>query len=296
MTESGQNRNASVALVLALLLITFLGIYLFIFHPWWFPAPAAADASALDHQLTVALWVLGGLFIAGQLLLAVLLLRSRSKRSANYSQGNWRFEIIWTILIAVLFFWFNLAGNRVWSEIRIHQPADNGSVQVEVTGAQFQWYFRYPGPDGTWGHIDAQKFSKPQEGNPLGIDPNDPAGKDDIVSSSLVLPVNQDVDLLLRAQDVIHSLFIPAMRFKQDTVPGMEVHAHIRPTQLGTFEIVCSQLCGLGHYRMHAVARVVTEGEFKEWLKERESRVSEDERSAPEPQPKPNLTTETLKH
>lgn len=272
-----QITNASLALVVALLLITLLGIYLFIFHPWWFPAAAAADAIPLDHQLTVALCVLGGLFIAGQLLLAILLFRSRSKRSANYSKGNWRFEITWTLLIAALFFWFNLAGNRVWSEIRIHQLADNHSIQVEVTGAQFQWYFRYPGPDGRWGHIEPQKFAKPQEGNPLGIDPDDPAGKDDIVSSSLVLPVNQDVDLLLRAQDVIHSLFIPAMRFKQDTVPGMDVHAHIRPTQLGTFEVVCSQLCGLGHYRMHAVARVVTEEEFKEWLKDREPKVSADE-------------------
>jgi cytochrome c oxidase subunit II len=262
-----------VALVLALLLITLLGIYLFVFHPWWFPAAAAADASALDHQLALALWVLGALFVAGQLVLAVLLFRARSKRFATYSQGSWRLEITWTVLIAILFFWFNLTGNRVWSEIKSHQPGDNHSVQVEVTGAQFQWYFRYPGADDTWGRTDAQKFAKPDEGNPLGLVPDDPAGKDDIVSTSLVLPVNQDVDLLLRAQDVIHSLFIPAMRFKQDTVPGMDVHAHLKPLQTGTFEIVCSQLCGLGHYRMRAVARVVTEEEFEKWLKERGKRT-----------------------
>ena len=261
--------NPSLALVFALLLIAVAGVYLFAFHPWWFPAAAAADARPLDHQLTVALWVLGGLFIAGHLVLAFLLFRRRSKRDAVYYPGSWRWEITWTVLIAALFFWFNVIGNRVWSEIKIHQPADNQSIQVEVTGVQFQWYFRYPGNDSTWGRTDAQKFANPSEGNPLGIDPGDPAGRDDIVSSSLVLPVNRDVDLVLRAQDVIHSLFIPAMRFKQDTVPGMDVHAHLKPLQTGTFEIVCSQLCGLGHYRMHAMAKVVTEEEFEKWLKER---------------------------
>jgi cytochrome c oxidase subunit 2 len=270
--QKSRNTNSSLAVVLALGLISVSGIYQFAFHPWWLPAATAADAQSLDHQFTVALWVLGGLFIAGHLVLAVLLFRRRSKRDAIYSHGSWRWEITWTFLIAALFFWFNVTGNRVWSEIKIHQPATNQSIQVEVTGVQFQWYFRYPGNDSTWGHTDAQKFANPSEGNPLGIDPGDPVGKDDIVSTSLVLPVNRDADLLLRAQDVIHSLFIPAMRFKQDTVPGMDVHAHLKPLQTGTFEIVCSQLCGLGHYRMHALVKVVTEEEFEKWLKERGDR------------------------
>lgn len=266
--------NSSLALVLALILIAVAGIYLFAFHPWWFPPAIAADAKPLDHQLIVALWVLGGLFVAGHLVLAVLLFR-RSKLDAVYSHGSWRWEIIWTVLIATLFFWFNVTGNRVWSEIKIHQPANNQSIQVEVTGVQFLWYFRYPGNDSTWGHTDAQKFASPSEGNPLGIDPGDPAGKDDIVSATLVLPVNRDVYLLLRAQDVIHSLFIPAMRFKQDTVPGMDVRAHLKPLQTGSFEIVCSQLCGLGHYRMHAVVKVVTEEEFEKWLQEKSKSTTE---------------------
>lgn len=257
----------AIALLLALLLIALLSVYLFGFHPWWFPAVAAADGAAIDHQFTVALWVLGGLFIAGQLVLALVVFRARRKGPAAYSHGNWRFEIIWTVGIAALFFWFNIGGERLWSEIKIYQPATNDAIQVEVTGTQFQWYFRYPGPDNTWGRTDPQRLAKPDEGNPLGIDPEDPAGKDDIVSSSLVLPAGQDVELSLRAQDVIHSVFIPAMRFKQDAVPGMEVHAHLKPVRTGVFEIACSQLCGLGHYRMRAEMKVVTEEEFKQWLK-----------------------------
>jgi len=118
-----------------------------------------------------------------------------------------------------------------------------------------------------FGRIDAQKFAKPDEGNPLGIDPGDPAGRDDILSTAMIVPVGHSVHLHLRAQEVIHSLFIPAMRFKQDTVPGMEIHSHFTPTQIGNYEIACAELCGLGHYRMRAVVRVVSEQEFENWLR-----------------------------
>jgi len=261
-----------VAVPLVLVLITVSTVWLFVVRPFWFPSAVAANTAVLDHQFSIALLLLGALFVAGQLVLAVLVLRGRSRRSAAYSQGSWRFEITWTFLIATLFFWFNIAGARVWSEIKIHHAATD-SIQVEVTGVQFQWYFRYPGPDATWGHVDAQKFARANEGNPLGIDPDDPAARDDIVSASLVLPVNHDIDLTLRSQDVIHSVFIPAMRFKQDAVPGMDIHAHLRPLQTGTFEIACSQLCGLGHYRMRAAVKIVSDEEFKQWLKGHETKA-----------------------
>ena len=145
--------------------------------------------------------------------------------------------------------------------------ARDGPSRCAPTGAQFQWYFRYPGPDGVFGRTDAQKFARPEEGNPLGIVPADPAGRDDITSASLVLPANRDVELILRAQDVIHSLFIPAMRFKQDAVPGMTIRRELRPVETGNYEIACAELCGTGHYRMRAVARVVSQEQFAAWLK-----------------------------
>jgi cytochrome c oxidase subunit 2 len=83
----------------------------------------------------------------------------------------------------------------------------------------------------------------------------------------MFLPVGHTVQLHLRAQDVVHSLFIPAMRFKQDTVPGMEILSHFTPTKIGVYEIACAELCGLGHYRMRAVVRVVSEEDFEKWLK-----------------------------
>ena len=255
----------AIALLLAILLLVAACAYLFIVHPWWFPVGVSAHAAGVDHQFATAFWLLGALFVVGHIVLALALFRSRRSR-ALYSHGDWRLEAVWTLLIAALFFGFNIAGERLWSQMKFQQPEPD-AVQVEVTGAQFQWYFRYAGEDGQLGRTDAQRFARPEEGNPLGIDPRDPAGKDDIVSTALVLPVGHDVDVTLRSQDVIHSLFIPAMRFKQDTVPGLNIHAHFRPEKLGNFEIACAELCGLGHYLMKAVVRVVTDEQFKSWLK-----------------------------
>jgi cytochrome c oxidase subunit 2 len=259
----------AVALRIALILVALASLAVFVFHPWWFPVQASAQAPTLDRELKIALVSLGALFVAGHIVLALVFGSRRAESSSRNWYGNWRFEVGWTAVVATIFFWFNVSGGGSWH--RIVSSEQLTAVHVEVTGVQFQWYFRYPGPDNAFGRIDAQRYARPEEGNPLGLDPDDATGRDDIVSSSLVLPVGQPVDLDLRAQDVIHSVFIPAMRVKQDAVPGMKTHIHFTPTQTGTFEMVCSQLCGLGHYRMKATVLVVEEQEFKNWLKAHQS-------------------------
>jgi len=258
----------AVALFAVLLLITAASAYLMISHPWWFPAGASMAAGSVDHHFGQAMRLFGALFIAAQVLLAVFLFLSWRRQRAKFHRGSTRLEILWTVIIAVIFFGFNVDGTRAWREMEMLH-ANPGVMKIEVTGAQFQWYFRYAGADGRFGRINAQKFARPDEGNALGIDPDDPAGRDDIVSTVLMLPLDQDVELDLRAQDVIHSLFIPAMRFKHDTVPGMTIPASLRATQAGTYEIACAELCGTGHYRMHATVKVVSSQEFAAWLKSR---------------------------
>jgi cytochrome c oxidase subunit 2 len=256
----------SRALRLALLLIVAGCAYLFLAHPYWFPAGASATSSSIDRQFKIAFCVFGALFLLGHLVL-IFVLSKKPHAEANVSQGSWRLEVTWTLAITLIFFWFNISGDHLWSSMM--PPAkEGGQIDIEVTGAQFQWYFRYPGKDGVFGKTLAQKFARPDEGNPLGIDPSDPAGHDDILATSIVVPVGRTVNLHLRAQDVIHSLFIPAMRFKQDTVPGMEIHSHFTPTKIGSYEIACAELCGMGHYRMRSVVRVVSEDEFAVWLKQ----------------------------
>ena len=138
-------------------------------------------------------------------------------------------------------------------------------MQVEVTGQQFVWYFRYPGADAAFGRTNLSLVA-PAEGNPLGIDPNDSYGHDDIVTSQLVLPANREVDLTLRAVDVIHGFSIPEMRIKQNAIPGQTTHIHFTPELPGDYAILCTQVCGLGHYRMLATLRVLSPADFAAWL------------------------------
>jgi cytochrome c oxidase subunit 2 len=105
----------------------------------------------------------------------------------------------------------------------------------------------------------------------LGLDPKDPASKDDVVTGTMVVPVNREIEVILRAHDVIHSFFIPTMRFKQDAVPGLAIHMHFTPIETGDYEILCAELCGLGHYKMHGMLKVVSQVEFDKWLAAREA-------------------------
>jgi cytochrome c oxidase subunit 2 len=259
----------SAALRVALLLVVIGCVFLFLSHPYWFPAGVSASSGSIDHQFRIAFWVFGGLFVVGHLVL-IFVLSKKSHVDGKMSAGSWRLEITWTLAVTVIFFWFNISGDHLWSSM---MPAARqaGQIEVEVTGAQFQWYFRYPGADGVFGRTDAQRFARAAEGNPLGIDPGDPTGRDDIISTAMIVPVGHTVQLHLRAQDVIHSLFIPAMRFKQDTVPGMEILSNFTPTQIGNYEIACAELCGIGHYRMRATVRVVSEEDFAKWKKAQEA-------------------------
>jgi cytochrome c oxidase subunit II len=137
---------------------------------------------------------------------------------------------------------------------------------------QFAWYFRYPGADGKFGRTDPKLEDASAGGQAaLGIDTSDPASRDDVVTGILEVPVNRDLDLTLRAHDVIHSFFVPQLRFKQDAVPGLNIHMHVRAEQTGDYEIACAELCGLGHYKMHGMMKVVTEPEFEKWLAAREA-------------------------
>jgi cytochrome c oxidase subunit 2 len=137
---------------------------------------------------------------------------------------------------------------------------------------QFAWYFRYPGPDGKFGATNPELEDASAGGEAaLGLDTKDPASKDDVVTGTMVVPVKREIEVILRAHDVIHSLFIPQMRFKQDAVPGLAIHMHFTPIQTGDFEILCAELCGLGHYKMHGILKVVTPEEFDKWLAAREA-------------------------
>src|SRR5438046_9199312 len=170
------------------------------------------------------------------------------------------------VLTMILFIGLNLASESIWATERF-ETAKPGAVQVEVTGMQFAWYFRYPGPDGKFG-LTKPELEDASAGSEaaLGLDAHDPASKDDVVSGVMVVPVNREIEVILRAHDVIHSFFVPSMRFKQDAVPGLAIHLHFTPIQTGDYDIVSSELCGLGHYKIHGILKVVSQEELEQWL------------------------------
>jgi cytochrome c oxidase subunit 2 len=142
-------------------------------------------------------------------------------------------------------------------------------VVVEVTGEQFTWNVRYPGPDGVFGRTVPALIS--QE-NAIGLDPADVAGADDIQDLALIhVPVNRAVLIKLRSKDVLHSFYLPNHRIKQDAVPGMTIDVWFTPTREGEFELACAELCGFGHYQMRGFLNVVSESEFDQWLADKQA-------------------------
>ena len=227
---------------------------------WSLPANASAHGPALDHHLLLNLWIaLALLALAHIILLTGLILRRRTEAT-----NLLRVEYIPLVALAILFASLTIQAERLWAATR-YTGASLTALQVEATGVQFAWYFRYPGPDETFGIIRPQLIAA-GEGNSLGLDPQDPHSADDEVTSELVLPANREVDLTIRAQDVIHGLSIPELRLKQNAVPGQPIHIHFTPTTPGTYAILCTQLCGLGHYRMNATLRILPPADFTQWL------------------------------
>ncbi len=236
---------------------------------WHLPVDAARHGPALDQHLLLNLWIILALLALMHLLLtAGLLFRRRAPKARHI----WTLEYLPLLAFTILFAWLGLRAQRLWAEQR-YTGANPAAMQVEVVGMQFVWYFRYPGRDAALGHTSLALVD-PGAGNPLGIDPHDAYGKDDLVSGQLVLPANREVDLTLRAHDVIHGFAVPEMRLKQNAVPGQDTHIHFTPEIPGDYAILCTQVCGLGHYRMHAVLRVLPEAQFQQWLAQREAAVT----------------------
>ena len=145
-------------------------------------------------------------------------------------------------------------------------PPKDKSLQVHIVAEQFAWNIHYPGKDGVFGKMDPKLITA---SNPLGLDPNDANGKDDVITlNQLHIPVDTPVIVNLSSKDVIHSFTLPVMRVKQDVIPGQVIPIWFEAKSTGNFEIACAQLCGLGHYRMRGFFIVDTKENFAKWLGE----------------------------
>ena len=249
---------------LLLFVLTIISVVLFVGGFWPAPAPVNEMGRAIDKQFGRTLVVVGVAFILAQLALGYILLRYGSKGSekALYTHGNNRLEVVWTIVTAVVFVSLGVMAQKVWADLHLTAiPA--GAIEYEVTGQQFVWKFHHSGPDGQMGKINTALW---RDADSFGVDDNDPASKDDIVSATMVVPVNQPVKVTLRSKDVIHSFFVPSLRLKQDAVPGMTIIIHFTAEQIGEYELACAELCGMFHYNMKSKVRVVTEDDYRKWV------------------------------
>jgi cytochrome c oxidase subunit 2 len=144
-------------------------------------------------------------------------------------------------------------------------------LPIQAQAGQFAFYFRYPGADGKFGALHPDKIDE-ANGNYFGLDPaNDVEALDDVVSGEMAIPVNREILLLMHAKDVNHSFYVRELRIQQDFVPGLDLSVHFTATQTGRYEIVCTQLCGLGHYNMKAYLSVLSQDDFDKWLKQKAS-------------------------
>lgn len=270
--KSGEKGSTAVAFAFSLFLVVFTAatVYLFLAKTWWFPPPITDFGGQYDAQFHRTLIITGVVFVLAQLGLALVIFRARDRgQKVSFFEGNSTMEFVWTLATIVMLVGLGLYGEHAWAEAHFLGAAP-GALQVEVTGQQFNWNFRYAGPDGKWGSTKPELVSA-SSGNPLGLDPRDPAGKDDVVSPVMYVPVGHEVEILIRTLDVTHSFYVRELRLKQDAVPGMVIHMHFDATVPGQYEIACAELCGLGHYKMRSFLNVVSQDEYDKWMKDQEA-------------------------
>jgi cytochrome c oxidase subunit II len=259
-------------LSIAIWLIAIITAGLFALAKWRLPESIAAHSAAIDHQFKITLAIIGAGFLLAHAALGYTIWRYRAKSDerASYSHGSARVEIALSVITSIVFISLAIAGQKVWSGLRLGQAPPDGE-RIEVVAQQFAWSFRYPGADGKFGRTDPALYDDADNSlgarpGPLGIDPSDASGRDDLVRTTLVIPVNRPISLTLRSKDVIHDFYVPALRLKQDAVPGMKIDIHFTATREGRFEIACAELCGQLHHQMRAYLDVRSQRDYEEWL------------------------------
>ncbi len=233
------------------------------------PIQASEHAPEIDNMIVLLHWLMAVLFVGWGAFFIYTLIRFRAKANpkADYtgvtSHTSSYLEITVAVVEAVLLVGFAIPAwaNRV-NEI----PPEEEATVVRMIGKQFEWHSHYAGADGRFGRRDISLITPT---NSIGLDRSDPNGADDIVSiNQMNLPVDKPVIVYLSSQDVIHSMGIAEMRVKQDAVPGIEIPVWWVPNLIGDFEVNCSQLCGLGHYRMRGFVSIMTQADYDAWLAE----------------------------
>ena len=252
-----------MALAIAIVLLVVGSLLFHFLSPWYF-TPLASNWSTIDFTVDVTFWVTGIVFVGINLFSAYALIKYRHRKGhkAHYEPENKKLEIWLTAVTTVGVAAMLAPGLVVWGDF-ITVP-DN-ALRFEALGKQWHWSYRLPGDDGEFGNTEVRHMTVD---NPFGMDPEDPAGQDDILIADPVmhLPLDQPAHALLRSTDVLHNFAVPQFRIKMDLVPGMVTYQWFTPVRTGTYEILCEELCGIGHFAMRGKVVVDEQADWEQWL------------------------------
>jgi len=248
-----------------LVLVAVGSVVFHLMSPWWW-TPIASNWGYIDDTIILTFWITGVVFVAIILFMAycVLRFRYREDRRADYEPENNKLEWWLTILTSVGVAGMLIPGLFVWNQfVTVPEEADT----IEVMGQQWQWSYRLPGKDGVLGTSDVRNIT---DDNLFGLNPHDPNGQDDVLidGEELHLPLDRPVRVLLRSIDVLHDFYVPEFRAKMDLVPGTVTYFWFTPTRTGSFEVLCAELCGVGHHEMRSTVVVDSGSAYQEWLQE----------------------------
>jgi cytochrome c oxidase subunit 2 len=231
-------------------------------YPWWWPPEISTFGERIDFLFRLIAVMVLVMFVLTMGLLVIFVFKYAAPRDdkAVFSHGNHKLEMTWTAIPAGLLVVIAFSQMGTWADIKMSSKTKDGPVFAEIYASQFDWNFRYPGPDDRFGTAD--DFDSPYE---------------------LVVPADRDLVFNLRSYDVLHSFFVPMLRVKQDAVPGMtipiwfnvdseEFLAAFEGQEDKTFDIICTELCGWGHYKMSGRMRVLDEESFEAWEAEQVAR------------------------
>lgn len=208
----------------------------------WLPEDVSPYGAGIDALFYFIYYITAAAFLFVTLLMIVFLIRYRyqESRKALYTHGNTTLEIIWTVIPALVFIGLGIASKTKWDELKVNIPETDTVIQV--TAKQFNWEVLYPGPDGQFNTADDKQ-----------------------VDNEIYVPVGKPIRVVLKSKDVIHSFFLPNLRFKQDAVPGRDITAWFQANKPGKYEIPCAELCGFGHSGMRGWLYVLNQDEYRKW-------------------------------
>jgi cytochrome c oxidase subunit 2 len=250
-------------IVVGLVLVAVGTVLFHLLSPWWW-TPIASNWGYIDDTIVLTFWITGTVFIAVILFMAYCALRYKHRAGvrSEYRPENKNLEWWLTIVTTVGVAGMLIPGLFVWNQF-VTVPAE--ATEIEVMAKQWSWSFRKPGKDGKLGTTNVRLVNAD---NPFGIDPKDPNGQDDVLvdGDNLHLPLNKPIKVLLRSLDVLHDFYVPQFRAKMDMVPGAVTYFWFTPTRTGTFDILCFELCGVGHHAMRSQVVVEAQTAYDNWL------------------------------